>query len=143
MLATETGRCSAKSCGRPLDLQESSHNTHTPQHSAGPIDGDREGRVEERRDGWLKQRQRQREGRLQACRFVLLPPLGNRAWRTISTRRENSGSAVSRKYTLSDCEPRMTQVFSGGRQKLHERTKKRGFAFKMIVSRMRPDPALT
>lgn len=61
MLATETWRCSAKSCGRLLDLQESSHNTHTPQRSAGPINADREGRVEERRDGWLRQRRRGRQ----------------------------------------------------------------------------------
>lgn len=44
----ESQRCLAKSFSRPLDLHKPSNNTHTSQHSTGPIDADREGRVKVR-----------------------------------------------------------------------------------------------
>lgn len=108
-VADKTQRCLVKACSRPFDLHEPSHNTHTPKHS-GPIDADREGsmvvvrRVTERVKERQKYRQtgRERERHWACSRLVLLLPLGNRAWRTISSRRENSGSAISHthKYTV-------------------------------------------
>lgn len=146
MLATESRRCLAKSCGRLLDLQESSYNTHTPLHSAGPIDADREGRVEERRDGWLRQTQRETEreegGGFKHADLCCCCP-----WAT-----EHGGQLAPGEKILallchinihSDSESRMTQVVSGGCQKLHKRTKKKGFAFKTIASSTRPDPVVT
>lgn len=50
-----------KSRGRSLGSHEPSHNTHTPKHS-GPIDADREGRVEVRRvTEKVRERQKHRD----------------------------------------------------------------------------------